>query len=40
MRKQREDECSDERSFQLLMINNTLRLAAAEERALAWWSSH
>ena len=37
MRRQREDECSDERSFQLLMISNTLRLAAAEERALAWW---
>ncbi|OUU91293.1 MAG: hypothetical protein CBC35_09795 [Planctomycetes bacterium TMED75] len=37
IKRDREDTCSDQRSLQLLTISNTLRLAGAEERALAWW---
>ena len=37
LKREAEDTCSDQRSLQLLTISNTLRLAGAEERALAWW---
>ena len=37
MKRQQQDSCADERSLQLLTITPTLRLSAAEEKALDWW---
>ena len=37
LERQQLDSCADQRSLQLLTITPTLRLSAAEEKALEWW---
>ena len=37
LERQQQDSCADQRSLELLTITPTLRLSAAEERALDWW---
>ena len=37
LERQQLESCADQRSLQLLTITPTLRLSAAEEKALEWW---